>query len=87
MNFKWDAETYTNQFSFVPRYGTDLIDLIDTKSSKSVLDLGCGNGVLTKQLSERGFKAFGLDASPELLQFARRNYPELVFFARRRCQF
>ena len=43
-------------------------------------DLGCGNGALTKKLSELGFKASGLDASPELLQIARKNYPELTFY-------
>lgn len=37
-----------------------------------VLDLGCGTGNLTVRLSRRGFQVTGLDASPEMLDVARR---------------
>lgn len=80
MNIKWDAEKYTQDFSFVHKYGNDVIGLIDMRRGASALDLGCGNGALTKKLSDMGLKAAGLDASPELLKIARENYPELVFF-------
>lgn len=78
MNIRWNAEGYTQNFSFVHEYGSDLISLIDG-TGLSVLDLGCGNGALTSRLVQSGFRAQGLDASPELLDTARRTYPELTF--------
>lgn len=77
MNIKWDAKGYTDNFSFVHQYGGALLELVD--GDGTVLDLGCGNGALTKKLAERGMKAIGMDASAELLEIARQNYPELSF--------
>lgn len=77
MNIKWDAKGYTDNFSFVHQYGGALLEMIAREGT--VLDLGCGNGALTQKLSERGLKAIGLDASAELLEIARANYPNLTF--------
>lgn len=79
MNMKWDADKYTKDFGFVHQYGNDVIELIDNKSGNTILDLGCGNGALTKQLSDKGFSVMGIDASNELLEIARNNYPEIEF--------
>lgn len=37
-------------------------------------------GALTHRLSQAGYTAHGLDASPELLAVARASYPELTFY-------
>ena len=79
MNIKWDAEKYTLDFSFIPQYGNDVIELIDTDDASSVLDLGCGNGSLTKTLHDKGFSVKGIDASGELLDIARKNHPDIEF--------
>lgn len=79
MNIRWDADKYSSDFSFVHRYGSGVLELIDGGVGMSALDLGCGNGALTKALCERGFAAKGLDASEELLALARRSYPEIEF--------
>lgn len=78
MNIKWNADKYTEDFSFVHQYGNSVLDLIDA-TGRTVLDLGCGNGVLTKELKDKGFIAFGMDSSPELLAAARKTYPEVGF--------
>ena len=52
MNIKWNADKYTQDFSFVHEYGNEVIGLINREEGASVLDLGCGNGALTKKLSE-----------------------------------
>lgn len=78
LNISWDAEKYTSDFSFVHQYGNSLLDLIDGENL-TVLDLGCGNGALTKELAVRGHDAEGMDASEELLHTARTNHPELRF--------
>ena len=79
MNIKWNAEKYTSDFSFVHRYGNDVIGLIDAAPGGSVLDLGCGNGALSHALHEKGYRVVGLDASAELLEVARTSYPDLDF--------
>ncbi|MGB8507226.1 MAG: class I SAM-dependent methyltransferase [Pyrinomonadaceae bacterium] len=42
-----------------------------------VLDLCCGDGQLAAQLARRGFVVSGLDASAEMLAYARRSAPEV----------
>ena len=79
MNLDWDAKKYSTDFSYVHESGADLLDLIDGRGGR-VLDLGCGNGVLTRKLSEAGFRAEGMDNSEPLLCTARASYPELPFF-------
>jgi trans-aconitate methyltransferase len=79
LNIKWDAKKYTQDFSYVHQYGNDLTKLIDKKEQTTVLDLGCGNGALTQKLAEEGMLAFGMDASADLLQIARKKYPGLSF--------
>ena len=61
MNIKWDANKYTEDFSFVHQYGNSVIELIDADKGSSVLDLGCGNGALTKVLQKKGYCVKGLD--------------------------
>ena len=79
MNIKWDANKYTSDFSFVHQYGNSVMELIDADENSTVLDLGCGNGALTKALQEKGYLVKGMDASKELLDVARKNYPTIEF--------
>lgn len=79
MNIIWNAEKYTSDFSFVHQYGNNVVELIDAAAGSSVLDLGCGNGALTKVLYDKGYKVKGIDASEELLSIARKEYPAIKF--------
>lgn len=78
MNIEWDANKYSSDFSFVHQYGNSVIDLIDN-NCKTVLDLGCGNGALSKAMFDKGYNVTGIDASKELLDIARENYPDIRF--------
>ncbi|GAA0964033.1 class I SAM-dependent methyltransferase [Actinocorallia libanotica] len=42
-------------------------------------DLGCGPGGVTARLASLGVTAFGVDASPAMIELARREYPDLRF--------
>lgn len=42
MNIQWDAKGYTDNFSFVHKYGEDVLELIDAKAGSLAVDLGCG---------------------------------------------
>ena len=79
MNIKWDANKYTEDFSFVHQYGNSVIELIDADKGSFVLDLGCGNGALTKVLQNKGYCVKGLDMSEELLSIAKEKYPTIDF--------
>ena len=79
MNIKWDADKYTKDFSFVHQYGNDVAELIDCEKGSTLIDLGCGNGALTKAPQERGYRVTGMDSSEELLGIARGKYPEIPF--------
>ncbi|MBQ8356573.1 MAG: methyltransferase domain-containing protein [Clostridia bacterium] len=77
MNIKWNAQSYKDGFSFVPQYGEDVMGLLTVPSGSRVIDLGCGNGTLTKKLSERGYRVIGIDASSDMIALAKAEYPEL----------
>ena len=46
------------------------------KPGDRVLDVGCGVGVFLRLVTDRGAKAFGLDASEALIELARSRVPE-----------
>ena len=51
-------------------------DLLDPQGGDRVLDLGCGNGLLTMELSRRvgdTGHVFGIDPSPDMLASAHQN--------------
>lgn len=79
MNIQWDAETYSTNFDFVPQYGEAVMNLLTVQNGGRVVDLGCGNGRLTAQLRQRGYKVLGIDASASMLDQARKDYPDLMF--------
>ena len=45
----------------------------------SILDLGCGQGWLTKELHERGASVIGIDGSSKLIERAKSLYPDIEF--------
>ncbi|MGW1542140.1 class I SAM-dependent methyltransferase [Streptomyces sp. NPDC002309] len=49
------------------------------RAGGQVADLGCGPGHVTACLNELGLSAFGLDASPAMIELARQAYPGLRF--------
>ena len=79
MNIAWDAKGYKERFSFVHEYGEDVMSLLTAKPGASVVDLGCGNGALTRKLAGKGYHVTGVDASPEMIALAREAHPELTF--------
>jgi SAM-dependent methyltransferase len=49
---------------------------VDLRPGQLVLDIGCGVGAFLRLVSERGARAFGLDASEALLEVAGRRVPD-----------
>ena len=45
----------------------------------TVVDVGCGSGVLARELTSNGFDVIGFDASPAMIELARITAPEARF--------
>lgn len=67
----WNAADYAGNVGFVPAYGQDVLALLAPQPGESILDLGCGDGVLTKRIADAGAIVLGVDSSPEMLNAAR----------------
>ncbi len=67
----WSALDYASNAAFVPALGEPALALLAPKAGELILDLGCGDGKLTRRIEELGAKAIGLDASPEMVEAAR----------------
>jgi len=68
---KWDAADYARVGGFVAELGGAAIDLLDPQPEERILDVGCGEGTLTKRIIERGATVLGIDNSPEMIAAAR----------------
>ena len=75
----WDAKLYDSAANFVTNYGSALVDLLNVQPGERILDVGCGTGHLTHEIRLRGAKVVGIDSSPNMIQEARRSYPDLEF--------
>ncbi len=66
----WDAGKYAHNARFVAELGAPLVDLLDPRPGERILDLGCGDGALTRQIAAGGAQVVGVDASEELVRAA-----------------
>jgi SAM-dependent methyltransferase len=75
----WDAASYDARHRYVFDFAADLITELDPRPGERILDLGCGTGHLTAAIARAGAEATGIDKSPEMIDQARRAYPDLRF--------
>ncbi|HUP67502.1 MAG TPA: class I SAM-dependent methyltransferase [Sphingomicrobium sp.] len=68
---KWDAADYAKVGAFVADLGGAALDLLDPQPGERILDVGCGEGTLTKKIIERGASVLGIDNSPEMIAASR----------------
>src|SRR5919201_1158100 len=67
----WDPVTYARNARFVSDLGAPVLELLAPRAGERILDLGCGDGVLTKKLVELGCQVVGVDASPTMIAAAQ----------------
>jgi SAM-dependent methyltransferase len=70
---KWDAANYARVGAFVAELGGAALDLLDPQPGERILDVGCGEGTLTRKIVARGATVLGIDNSPEMIAAARAN--------------
>jgi trans-aconitate methyltransferase len=71
----------------VTKSGDDVFELLKAKPQELILDLGCGNGALTNKIAESGANVVGIDSSPQMIEQAQHNYPEVEFKTANGCDF
>ena len=75
----WNPSLYQQKHAFVFEYGKDLLALLAPERGESILDIGCGTGQLTKAIADAGARVVGIDKSPEMIDAARENFPNIEF--------
>jgi trans-aconitate methyltransferase len=78
----WNADLYSTKHNFVFKYGEDLIGWLQPKAGERILDVGCGTGELTKELSSSGANIVGIDASEQMINKATQQFPQIQFFVK-----
>ena len=68
----WSAADYAANAHFVPALGQPVLDLLHPRAGERILDLGCGDGVLTEKLVALGAHVVGIDSSADMIAAARR---------------
>jgi len=68
---KWDAADYSRLGAFVAELGGAALDLLDPQAGERILDVGCGEGTLTRKIVESGAIVLGVDNSSEMIAAAR----------------
>jgi trans-aconitate methyltransferase len=68
----WNPENYAKNACFVSALAKPLLELLNPKSGELVLDLGCGDGVLTEKIAGCGGTVYGIDASSAQLKAAKK---------------
>ncbi len=69
---RWDPALYAVNAAFVPALGAAVLELLDPQPGERILDLGCGDGVLTMKLAAAGAQVEGIDGDEAMVAAARR---------------
>jgi trans-aconitate methyltransferase len=69
---EWQADRYAHHAHFVPTLGQPVLELLKPRAGERILDLGCGDGVLTEKIAAAGATVTGVDASPDMIAAAQR---------------
>jgi trans-aconitate methyltransferase len=67
----WDPDEYARNARFVADLGAAVLALLAPKAGERILDLGCGDGVLTSKILACGVAVVGIDSSPAQVAAAR----------------
>jgi len=68
----WDPANYARHARFVSDLGSPVLELLAPQPGERILDLGCGDGVLTKQLVDLGCDVVAVDSSAAQVEAARK---------------
>ena len=67
----WKADCYSEHAHFVPALGQPVLELLNPSAGERILDLGCGDGVLTEKIAASGAAVVGIDGAPDMVNAAK----------------
>jgi SAM-dependent methyltransferase len=67
----WQADRYSEHAHFVPALGQPVLELLKPLPGERILDLACGDGVLTEKIIDSGATVVGVDAAPDMISAAK----------------
>jgi trans-aconitate methyltransferase len=68
---EWKPDRYAEHAHFVPTLGQAALDLLNPRTGERILDLGCGDGVLSEKIKAAGATVIGVDASANMIAAAK----------------
>lgn len=68
---QWSAGSYDTHARFVSDLAAGVVDWLEPRPGERILDVGCGDGVLTAELRDRGVDVIGVDSSEDFIAAAR----------------
>jgi SAM-dependent methyltransferase len=68
----WNSEGYAKNARFVTDLGAPVLELLAARPGEHILDVGCGDGVLTKKIADLGCNVIGVDLSSDFVRSARK---------------
>jgi len=68
----WDPANYARHARFVSDLGLPVVELLAPRPGNRILDLGCGDGELTKRLVDLGCEVVAVDSSGPQIEAARK---------------
>ena len=71
MQQTWDASLYAGNGRFVAILAESLVEALQPQPGERILDLGCGDGFLTRRIAESGATVVGVDSSPQMVAAAK----------------
>ena len=66
----WKADRYAQHAHFVPALGAPVLELLKPQPGERILDLACGDGVLTEKIAAAGASVVGIDAAADMIAAA-----------------
>lgn len=67
---EWNAATYAENARFVSDLTGEVLALLAPQPGERILDIGCGDGVLSAKIVETGATVLGIDSSDSMLAAA-----------------
>ncbi len=77
-NYVWDAKDYAKNSQNQLQWANELIPKLKLQGSEHLLDIGCGDGRITAQISTHlpNGNAVGIDSSAQMINLAKTTYPK-----------